>query len=176
MDLSRRAPFAPADYSSASADGVVDRRARSRFAPARPSISAAAPTAAARMPAGLTGLNRSTPTTALRAPSPRLLPTTPSASVAAGPAGHGVGRIARASSPATAPSPIQISTALTPLRDHKAALEGIATLEAEAKVVAEKDHRETEYLALKEDPEFLELNAMDRLNLHREGERVYRIA
>lgn len=49
------------------------------------------------------------------------------------------------------------------------------TLEAEAKVVAEKDHRETEYLALKEDPEFLELNAMDRLNLHREGERVYRI-
>lgn len=49
------------------------------------------------------------------------------------------------------------------------------TLEAEAKVVAEKDHRETEYLALKEDPEFLELNAMDRLNLHRAGERVYRI-
>lgn len=49
------------------------------------------------------------------------------------------------------------------------------TLEAEAKVVAEKDHRETEYLALKEDPEFLELNAMDRLNLHRKGERVYRI-
>jgi cell division protein FtsB len=49
------------------------------------------------------------------------------------------------------------------------------TLEAEAKVVAEKDHRETEYLALKDDPEFLELNAMDRLNLHRNGERVYRI-
>jgi cell division protein FtsB len=49
------------------------------------------------------------------------------------------------------------------------------TLEAELNVVAEKDHRETEYLALKEDPEFLELNAMDRLNLHREGERVYRI-
>lgn len=49
------------------------------------------------------------------------------------------------------------------------------TLEAERKIVAEKEYRETEYLALKEDPEFLELNAMDRLNLHREGERVYRI-
>lgn len=49
------------------------------------------------------------------------------------------------------------------------------TLEAERKVLAEKDHRETEYQALREDPEFLELKAMDRLNLHREGERVYRI-
>lgn len=49
------------------------------------------------------------------------------------------------------------------------------TLEAEKKVLAEKEYRETEYQALKEDPEFLELNAMDRLNLHREGERVYRI-
>jgi cell division protein FtsB len=48
-------------------------------------------------------------------------------------------------------------------------------LEAEKKVLAEKEYRETEYQALKEDPEFLELNAMDRLNLHREGERVYRI-
>jgi hypothetical protein len=48
-------------------------------------------------------------------------------------------------------------------------------LEAEKKVVAEKEYRETEYFALKEDPEFLELKAMDRLNLHREGEKVYRI-
>ena len=48
-------------------------------------------------------------------------------------------------------------------------------LEDEARVKAEKEHRETEYKALKEDPEFLELKAMDRLNLHREGQRVYRI-
>ena len=48
------------------------------------------------------------------------------------------------------------------------------TLEAEQRVIAEKDYRETEYLALKEDPAFLELMAMDRLNLHRPGEKVYR--
>ncbi len=48
-------------------------------------------------------------------------------------------------------------------------------LEAEKKVMAEKEYREIEYLALKEDPEFLELKAMDRLNLHRQGEMVYRI-
>lgn len=48
-------------------------------------------------------------------------------------------------------------------------------LEDEARVKAEKEHRETEYKALKEDPEFLELKAMDRLNLHREGQKVYRI-
>ena len=48
-------------------------------------------------------------------------------------------------------------------------------LEAEKKIVAEKEYRETEYLALKEDPEFLELKAMDRLNLHRQGDKVYRM-
>lgn len=48
-------------------------------------------------------------------------------------------------------------------------------LEAEAKVNAEKEYREAEYLALKEDPEYLELKAMDRLNLHREGDKVFRI-
>jgi cell division protein FtsB len=48
-------------------------------------------------------------------------------------------------------------------------------LEAEKVVQAEKDYRETEYLALKEDPEFLELKAMDRLNLHRPGDKVYRV-
>lgn len=48
------------------------------------------------------------------------------------------------------------------------------TLEAEKRVLAEKDYRETEYLALKEDPAFLELKATDRLNLHRPGGKVYR--
>lgn len=48
------------------------------------------------------------------------------------------------------------------------------TLEAEKRVMAEKEYREIEYKALKEDPAFLELKAMDRLNLHREGEKVYR--
>jgi hypothetical protein len=48
-------------------------------------------------------------------------------------------------------------------------------LEAEKKIVAEKEYREIEYRALKEDPQFLELKAMDRLNLHREGDKVYRM-
>ena len=48
------------------------------------------------------------------------------------------------------------------------------TLQEEKRVLAEKDYRETEYRSLKEDPAFLELKAMDRLNLHREGEKVYR--
>ena len=48
-------------------------------------------------------------------------------------------------------------------------------LEEEKRVLAEKDYREIEYRAMKEDPGFLELKAMDRLNLHREGEKVYRI-
>ena len=48
-------------------------------------------------------------------------------------------------------------------------------LEAEKAILAEKEYRETEYHALKGDPEFLELKAMDRLNLHREGNKVYRM-
>ncbi len=49
------------------------------------------------------------------------------------------------------------------------------TLAAEEQILAEKEFRETELRALKEDHEFLELKAMDRLNLHRHGEKVYRI-
>lgn len=48
------------------------------------------------------------------------------------------------------------------------------TLEAEKRILAEKEYLHIEYQALKEDPEFLEVKAMDRLNLHRQGERVYR--
>jgi hypothetical protein len=48
-------------------------------------------------------------------------------------------------------------------------------LDAEKAVMAEKEYRETEYLALKEDPEFLELKSMDRLNLRRDGDKVYRM-
>jgi septum formation inhibitor-activating ATPase MinD len=47
--------------------------------------------------------------------------------------------------------------------------------EEEKRVLAEKEYREIEYRAMKEDPAFLELKAMDRLNVHREGERVFRI-
>ncbi|MCW1883410.1 hypothetical protein OKA04_01635 [Luteolibacter flavescens] len=48
------------------------------------------------------------------------------------------------------------------------------TLEAEERVLAEKEYHEIEYRALKDDPEFLELKATDRLNLHQDGGKVYR--
>ena len=48
------------------------------------------------------------------------------------------------------------------------------TLQEESEVVAEHEYRETEYRALKDDPAFLELKAMDRLNLRREGEKIFR--
>ena len=41
-------------------------------------------------------------------------------------------------------------------------------------VVAERDHRRIELRALREDPAFLELQARDRLDYSREGERVLR--
>lgn len=47
-------------------------------------------------------------------------------------------------------------------------------LQDEKKVIAEHEYRETEYRALKDDPAFLELKAMDRLNLRRDGEKIFR--
>jgi len=48
-------------------------------------------------------------------------------------------------------------------------------LEREREVVAEKEDKTASYKALREDREYLELHARDRLNLHREGETIYRI-
>lgn len=64
-----------------------------------------------------------------------------------------------------------------PQRRQLKVLEGqlALTLEEEKRVLAEKEYREIEYKALREDPRFLELKAMDRLNLHHRGETVYRI-
>ena len=45
----------------------------------------------------------------------------------------------------------------------------------ESAIVAERDDRLDEYLALKEDPAFLEAYARDRLDYYRNGERVLRI-
>lgn len=46
--------------------------------------------------------------------------------------------------------------------------------EREASIIAERDNRQIEYRALKEDPEFLEIHARDRLDYSREGEKVLR--
>jgi cell division protein FtsB len=42
----------------------------------------------------------------------------------------------------------------------------------EREVFAEREYYEIEHRALREDPEFLEIHARDRLNYYREGERV----
>ena len=44
-----------------------------------------------------------------------------------------------------------------------------------SRVEAERDHRRIELRALREDPEFLEIHARDRLDYCRENERVLRI-
>ena len=46
--------------------------------------------------------------------------------------------------------------------------------ECERTVVEERDCRNIELRALREDPEFLEIHARDRLDYFREGERVLR--
>lgn len=46
--------------------------------------------------------------------------------------------------------------------------------ERERAVTAERDHRRIELRALREDPAYLEIQARDRLDYSREGERVLR--
>ena len=48
------------------------------------------------------------------------------------------------------------------------------TKEQEAEAQDRKDQKRRELAAIKEDPEYLELKARDRLNLHRRGERIFR--
>jgi hypothetical protein len=42
----------------------------------------------------------------------------------------------------------------------------------EAKVFADREYHQIEHLALREDPEFLEIHARDRLDYYRQGERI----
>lgn len=49
-----------------------------------------------------------------------------------------------------------------------------ATREREAETLTEKEHKRIELQALREDPVYLEVQARDRLNYFREGERVLR--
>lgn len=48
-------------------------------------------------------------------------------------------------------------------------------LQRENEVVARKQDADAAYRAMREDPEYLEIHARDRLNLHRQGERIYRV-
>lgn len=49
-----------------------------------------------------------------------------------------------------------------------------AVQEREGETLARKEHKEIELQALREDPSYLEIQARDRLNYYREGERVLR--
>lgn len=49
-----------------------------------------------------------------------------------------------------------------------------ATREREAETLAQKEHKRIELQALREDTAYLEVQARDRLNYYREGERVLR--
>ncbi|TAE78392.1 MAG: hypothetical protein EAZ65_05435 [Verrucomicrobia bacterium] len=69
-----------------------------------------------------------------------------------------------------------VGLALPQRRDLADLQERLAeTLEREKAILIEKEYRETEYRALKEDLAFMELKAMDRLNLRPSGQKVYRI-
>lgn len=61
---------------------------------------------------------------------------------------------------------------------HKRAekeLELARVLDRERQVIAEKDDRKASYEALRDDPEYLEIHARDRLDLYRPGEKIFRI-
>jgi len=70
---------------------------------------------------------------------------------------------------------VVVATAF-PQRRQLEKLEAILKLaqERERLVVAERDCRRIELRALREDPAFLEIQARDRLDYFREGERVLR--
>jgi hypothetical protein len=56
----------------------------------------------------------------------------------------------------------------------EAKLEAAKLREIEA--LAEREYHQIEYRALREDPEFLEIHARDRLDYYREGERVLKFS
>jgi hypothetical protein len=70
---------------------------------------------------------------------------------------------------------VVVATAFPQLRELEK-LEGKLELakDREATVLADREYHQVEYRALREDPEFLEIHARDRLDYYREGERVYK--
>ena len=70
---------------------------------------------------------------------------------------------------------VVVATAFPQLRELEK-LEGKLKLakDREATVLADREYHQVEYRALREDPEFLEIHARDRLDYYREGEKVYK--
>lgn len=71
---------------------------------------------------------------------------------------------------------VAVATALPQKRKlHEKELEYAHYLQREEELLALKDDKQAGLEALREDREYLEIHARDRLPLHREGERIYRI-
>ncbi len=70
---------------------------------------------------------------------------------------------------------VVVATAL-PQRRELEKLEAKLQLakEGESSILANREYRQIEYRALREDPAFLEIHARDRLDYYRAGERILR--
>lgn len=70
---------------------------------------------------------------------------------------------------------VVVATAVPQRSELKRLEEKVAeATERERVALADKEHKQIELKALREDPEYLELQARDRLDMYREGERVLR--
>jgi cell division protein FtsB len=70
---------------------------------------------------------------------------------------------------------VVVATAFPQLRELERLEVKLATAkEREAEVLADREYHRVEFVALREDPAFLEIHARDRLDYFREGERVLR--
>lgn len=71
---------------------------------------------------------------------------------------------------------LAVATALPQKRKLSQKERELAQVELqERQILALKDDQKASYEALREDPEYLELHARDRLNVYRRGEKIYRI-
>ena len=67
------------------------------------------------------------------------------------------------------------ATAIPQKREYQRLLGDLKKIEkAETAIIARKEHKQIELHALREDNAFLEVQARDRLNYYREGERILR--
>ncbi|MFC7335605.1 septum formation initiator family protein [Haloferula chungangensis] len=71
---------------------------------------------------------------------------------------------------------VAVATALPQKRKlEEKELEFTNIISREREVMALKEDKQAAYEALREDPEYLEIHARDRLPLYKEGEKIFRI-
>jgi cell division protein FtsB len=71
---------------------------------------------------------------------------------------------------------VAVATALPQKRKlEEKEVEYVHFIQREREVLAEMEDKQAAYEALREDREYLEIHARDRLSLYREGESIYRI-